>query len=339
MSHTKSAKRGALGLHVGSLVEVLSPEEILCTLDDRGCLDGLPFMPEMLEYCGQRFRVYKSAHKTCDTIEKPVSRHMANAVHLEGIRCDGAAHGGCQAGCLLFWKKAWLRPIRREKSKTNNGPAPKDLDGGVTATHSGIDALHRATRTEAATPDPTEERYACQATELLRATTPLLWWDPRHYLRDLLSGNVGLGDFVRYVAIAAYNVVMRLHWRGRPYPYIRGLAQARTPNAVLNLQAGELVQVRAKDEIMQTINAVQKNRGLWFDVEMLRFCGKTFRVLRRVERIINDKTGAMIRMPNGCLILDGATCSGCVSRDRLFCPRSIYPYWHEVWLKRPDQQS
>jgi hypothetical protein len=88
---------------------------------------------------------------------------------------------------------------------------------------------------------------------------------------------------------------------------------------------------------MQTINAKQRNRGLWFDVEMLPFCGQTFRVLRRVDKIINEKTGAMIHMPNGCLILEGVTCSGCYSRERLFCPRSIYPYWHEVWLKRLEK--
>jgi hypothetical protein len=71
-----------LNLHAGELVEVRSEPEILATLDAEGRLDGLPFMPEMLQYCGQRFRVFKSAHKTCDTIEKTGGRRMRNAVHL-----------------------------------------------------------------------------------------------------------------------------------------------------------------------------------------------------------------------------------------------------------------
>jgi hypothetical protein len=158
-------------------------------------------------------------------------------------------------------------------------------------------------------------------------------------MMDLFTGNVRLYDFIRYMAIASYNVIMRLHWRGRPYPHIRGLAKGKTPSERLNLQPGELVQIRSKEEIMQTINANQKNRGLWFDVEMLPFCGKTFRVLRRVEKIVDEKTGSMIRLPNGCVILEGVTCSGCLSRDRLFCPRSIYPYWHEIWLKRLDSNE
>jgi len=177
-------------------------------------------------------------------------------------------------------------------------------------------------------------RYRCQATELLRATTPLAWWDPRPYLRDLISGNVRLRDLLRYILIAAYNAVMRLHWRGRPYPFLRGLAGASTPTERLDLQPQERVQVRTKAEIMRTLDENLKNRGLKFDVEMVPYCGKTYRVLRRVDHIINEKTGEMLRLPAACLILEGVTCSGCLSTKRLFCPRSIYPYWHEIWLRR-----
>lgn len=57
-----------LDLRVGEVVEVRSEEEILATLDERGELDGLPFMPEMLQFCGRRFGVDKRAMKLCDTI-------------------------------------------------------------------------------------------------------------------------------------------------------------------------------------------------------------------------------------------------------------------------------
>ena len=55
------------GLRAGDWVEVRSKEEILRSLDKNGRLEGLPFMPQMFQYCGQRFRVFKRAHKTCDT--------------------------------------------------------------------------------------------------------------------------------------------------------------------------------------------------------------------------------------------------------------------------------
>jgi hypothetical protein len=120
------------------------------------------------------------------------------------------------------------------------------------------------------------------------------------------------------------------------YPYIRGQLKI-TPCLKLNLQPGELVRVKSKQEILATLDTNNRNRGLSFDVEMLPFCGKTFRVLRRVEQIINERNGRMMRMPNDCIVLENVTCGGCLSSGRLFCPRSIYPYWREIWLKRVEQ--
>jgi hypothetical protein len=45
------------GLRRGDLAEVRKPSEILATLDERGALAGLPFMPEMAAFCGRRFVV------------------------------------------------------------------------------------------------------------------------------------------------------------------------------------------------------------------------------------------------------------------------------------------
>src|SRR4029453_18396965 len=106
-------------LRAGQLVRVRSKEEILGTLDSKGRLDGLPFMPEMLRFCGQEFRVRARAHKVCDTVDWQQFREMDNAVHLGDLRCDGSAHGGCQAGCLLFWKEAWIAPADSDRTATS----------------------------------------------------------------------------------------------------------------------------------------------------------------------------------------------------------------------------
>src|SRR5262245_42606183 len=98
MTTNQSIGGQALDLRVGEVVEVRSESEILATLDERGELESLPFMPEMLQFCGRRFRVDKLAVKLCDTISSTGLYRMRNAVHLAGVRCDGKAHGGCQAG-------------------------------------------------------------------------------------------------------------------------------------------------------------------------------------------------------------------------------------------------
>src|SRR4051812_6770711 len=97
--------------NAGDWVEVLSKEEILSTLDKDGRLEGMPFMPEMFACCGRRFRVSARAHKTCDTVNDYKGRKLKDAVHLEGVRCNGQFHGGCEAGCLIYWKLSWVRKV------------------------------------------------------------------------------------------------------------------------------------------------------------------------------------------------------------------------------------
>ena len=110
----------SMQLRAGDWVEVRSKEEILATLDEQGRLQTLPFMPEMFQYCGQRFQVFKRAHKTCDPPSGLQARRMNSAVHLMGVRCGGESHGGCQAGCLIFWKNAWLKKVESAATPAAN---------------------------------------------------------------------------------------------------------------------------------------------------------------------------------------------------------------------------
>ncbi len=75
----------------GDLVEVLSEAEILATLDEHGSLENLPFMPEMLKFCGRTFRVSRQAFKTC--VDDQEMRQFDTTVFLEEARCDGSSHG------------------------------------------------------------------------------------------------------------------------------------------------------------------------------------------------------------------------------------------------------
>jgi len=97
----------------GDLVEVRTPDELLQTLDAEGTLDQLPFMPEMVEFCGKRFRVSKRVFKTCyyGTRTHAGLRKFRtdDVVVLQDLRCSGAEHDGCQKACRIFWREAWLR--------------------------------------------------------------------------------------------------------------------------------------------------------------------------------------------------------------------------------------
>jgi len=329
-------------VYPGEWVEVRSQEEILATLDERGCLDNLPFMPEMLAYCGKRFLVDKRADKTCDTISgNYLSRRMQNAVHLVGVRCEGGAHGGCDATCLLFWKEAWLRRGRDDgmsSSAAGNTPQSPGESLESPPRKCTIDDLYRASNRVKSSPEVDGEFFYCQATELLLATSPLPWWDIRQYWREFASGNVGFFELAKVLAVAIFNwAPMRL--RGvRLYPYLDTslLVKADTPSELLDLQPGEIVRVKSIEDILRTLNRKGRNRGLYYDMngELFKYCNKKVKVLKRVHKVIDERTGKLLVLKNESVILEGVICCGHFSPDRLLCPRSQYPFWREIWLER-----
>ena len=346
MSSNISCSSMSLNLRAGECVEIRSQDEILATLDERGCLDNLPFMPEMLEYCGKSFLVYKRADKTCDTITgKYYSRRMLNAVHLVDLRCDGEAHGGCDTTCLLFWKEAWLRRIKDDEVCGTPAGSAKEDTGNNRCSFEDLIKTTRVTTNDAVLE---EEIYSCQATELLKATSPLSAWDFRQYWRELRSGNFDLIEMGRFLSIGLLNWVVSKRGFGRLFYLITGnrryplmntrlMVNSSTPNATLNLQPGEIIQVKNIEEILKTLKEWQ-NRGLSFDQsgEMLKYCGKNLKVLKRVRKVIDEKTGRLLTLKNESVILEGAICCGHYSPNRLLCPRSLYPFWREIWLQRVD---
>jgi hypothetical protein len=334
-------------LRAGEWVEVRSKEEILRSLDNKGRLEGLPFMPQMFQYCGKRFRVFKRAHKTCDTVNPIAGRRLASAVHLE-LRCDGRAYGGCQAACLIFWKEAWLKPV---KEKTN--PVHFSRPGGLV---NQVGCVEEDVWQATCVRDPqrgAETRYACQATQLPYFTTPLAWWDMRQYVEDYLSGNVTLGTIFRgFVYLSYYHLLAKRGNKvGRPARWLYDQFQALvggvpfprrtgsiptgqlTPIVNLNLQPGELVRIKSYKDILATLDGL-KNRGMYFDAELVPYCGGVYRVRARVTNFINEKTGKMATMKTPAVILEGVCCQSRYANCRMFCPRSIYSWWREIWLER-----
>src|SRR5262245_52674873 len=171
MDSTQAATQRATGPLRGELVRVRSREEILRTLDAAGDRGSLPFMPEMLQFAGREMRIHARADKTCNTVDLTgTTLQLNNTVHLAGARCDGSAHGGCHAGCLLFWREEWLE-------RPDGTPLSLTTDVHVASPPLSVDELHAAAQTVDADGDTV---YRCQATELPQAASPLRGADPRH---------------------------------------------------------------------------------------------------------------------------------------------------------------
>lgn len=333
--------KNRLKLKVGDWIEVRSRDEILATLDSDGCLDNMPFMPEMLRYCGQQLRVFKSAHKTCDSVYYGDGRLMRNAVFLEDLRCDGSSHGNCQARCRIFFKTAWLKQ-----------PGTLAVSGENTT---GRDEAW-LTRTAQRIGSDEEVIYRCQATQHLAATRPFRWYSIGVFVEDVRSGTWPIRDVARGITLqlvwrlrflgfgwrASMWLYARLHrWFYGDYdPYIHGRIPmgTPTPDVILDLQPGEWVRVKNLDEIAATLNVRNRNRGLSFNAELSPFSGGTYKVQERVKRIIDEKTGKLLDLKNPCITLEGVYCMARYHPEALLCPRGSPHYFREAWLTRvsPD---
>lgn len=305
LAATHSSPRSPpLHLRPGEWVEVRGEAEILATLDDRGTLDALPFMPEMRPFCGRRFRVLTRADRTVAEVIR--FRRMRDTVHLEEARCGGEAHEGCCRGCLLFWKEAWLRRVAQSEQAM---PSPGLSPGGALKTRDG-------------------DRYFCQATEIKNATRHLPAREVRGYVDALRGEGLRPIELLHALAIFAYdNLAGRLGWN--EWNHIAGPC-TDTPATSLHLQPGDRVRVKSLLEIVATLDAMGWNRGMEFSREMRPYCGRECTVLRRVDRMIRDHTATMVRLRN-TVILDGLTYK---ALNRLACPRGEYMFWRECWLER-----
>jgi hypothetical protein len=318
-----SDKQGGSDLRAGDLVAVRTADQILRTLDSDGTLDGLPFMPEMLEFCGKRFRVFH--HVVQAAIDgaylpfRPDSYVRAfkknDVVSLHGVRCSGSNHDGCQRGCAIFWKTDWLEKAG-VASKTEGEPRS-----------AGADELRSTLKTRTAVGN-----YFCQSSEFLNATLPLSVLQRfRNCFSAIAAGNISAWGMVkRVMRWSCWKIRTKLfgeHARG---------TQTKTPTQNLGLQPGELVEIKSIPQIVTTLDKRGRNRGLHFSGDQRAFCGGRYRVRSRVDNFITEGTGEMKHFRNS-VILEDVTCD---SAYFAFggCYRCDFLYWHEIWLRRVESR-
>lgn len=293
----------------GDLVEVRSLAEILTTLDERGTLDSLPFMPEMIAYCGKQFRVSRRAFKTC--VDDGDMREMPDTVLLEEVRCDGGSHNRCDRGCLIFWKTAWLKQ-----------------PGSAVACSSPSTLNER----ELVSLAQRNGEFFCQSTEIVKASKPLAWWEPRQYLWDFKYNRVSPFLFTRAFLIAVYNK-FAFHLKLRSWRAVTGNTTSTNGFGRLNLRPGDVVRVKTLAEIKTTLDAEGKNQKMLFAPSMASFCGQVMKVRDRVENIVLEATPRQRKIKD-TVVLEGATCDGVCHR---LCPRQSLLFWRECWLERVEE--
>jgi hypothetical protein len=104
-------ENGASNLEVGDWVEVRSLKEITATLNKDGKFKGLYFMPEMEEFCGKKFKIFKKAEKIKLETNGELRKLSKPSYFLEGVHCSGIFQGGCDRACFHYWRKEWLKKV------------------------------------------------------------------------------------------------------------------------------------------------------------------------------------------------------------------------------------
>ena len=99
----------------------------------------------------------------------------------------------------------------------------------------------------------------------------------------------------------------------------------------LNLQPGDWVEVLSVAEIAATLDERGRHKGLYFMPEMTRYCGKKYKVIKKVEKIKLESNGELRSLRTPSYFLEGVYCDGKIQGG---CDRCCFHFWREAWLKR-----
>ena len=302
----------------GDVVRIRPLPEILATLDSQGSLDGMPFQPEMMKFCGGEARVFRCLDKIYDYGRTKHMRRLDGCVLLSNLRCDGGDHGGCEAACYLIWKAEWLQHSDAPRAKA---VLPASVDTARVS-----DAVAAGTRQG--------QVFRCQFTQLHGCTTEYRRGSLGRDLIPWLSGNYSATAWLVAMLTRVFKSVQRRRG-GIGFPPLPPLGEHLTKDPT-HLTVGERVAVLPLEEIARTLNSQGKNKGLWFDVEMVKHCRREYRVTARVQKIIDDATGQMRLMKTPCVMLETVDSTG---EGLHFNAQHDPIFWRESWLRRTESQA
>ena len=118
-------------------------------------------------------------------------------------------------------------------------------------------------------------------------------------------------------------------WRGRAAK--PSVVPSSTPSSALTLKPGDVVRVRPSAEVEATLNHWRQLKGCTFMPEMAQYCGTNQRVLKLMERFV-DERDLRVKRSKGIVLLEGVLCQGTADFGR--CDRSCHLFWREEWLEK-----
>jgi hypothetical protein len=97
------------------------------------------------------------------------------------------------------------------------------------------------------------------------------------------------------------------------------------------LMPGDWVRVRSLVEIQATLNHWRQLKGCTFMPEMAQYCGTDQRVLKPLQRFV-DERDLRVKRSSSIFLLDDVICQG--TSDFGSCDRSCFYFWRIEWLEK-----
>jgi hypothetical protein len=146
----------------------------------------------------------------------------------------------------------------------------------------------------------------------------------------LISGNVALAAFVVGWLTHLFNELQ--HFRGGiSFPVFGAAVQHGPERAEAPLRPGDQVIVRSSAEIRATLNDRLIHRGMGFETDMLKHCGRRYSVQADVKKLVDIVTGEMRTMKTPAYILRDVHFSG---ERQLFNAQYEPLFWRSIWLQK-----
>ena len=100
-----------------------------------------------------------------------------------------------------------------------------------------------------------------------------------------------------------------------------------------DLKPGDLVRIRSKEQILQTLDKDNMLEGCYFMDEMWQYCGSQYKVFKRVDYFFDERGAKFYKACNTVLLKD-LYCSGKLANLMPRCDRNCYVFWKEDWLEK-----
>lgn len=127
-----------------------------------------------------------------------------------------------------------------------------------------------------------------------------------------------------------------LNWFSRMVHPRNGSSSPTILETAGGLRAGDLVRIRSMEEIRATLDLRDKLYRCGFMEEMWPYCGTTHRVLKRVEKFL-DERDYRVKKTKRIVLLEDVMCEG--TKDYGRCDRSCYFFWREEWLGKIERDN